>query len=73
MTRKDYVKAAEIANRYFQTAARIKPTTKKNVEVKQDAMNVAMSVQAGFVELFRSEPNFDETRFRNACEKEASE
>lgn len=64
MTRKDYEKAANIARRYWKVTY--------DVPRNSDAYNVAfmnaMMVTGAYAELFRSEPKFDEQRFRRECE-----
>lgn len=64
MTRKDYERAAGIARNYFRTAKKL-----PKGRLKEDTVCIAMAVVGAYVELFQTESNFDEKRFRDACEK----
>ena len=64
MTKKDYVKAAEITKSYREFAVSVQ----RAGQVTASAAAQADAVEAAFVALFRNDnPAFDVERFRAAC------
>lgn len=57
MTRKDYVRAAAIVRTYYQQAG-----------TNPRMLGAADCIKEAFTNFFRSESNFDVTRFESACE-----
>lgn len=66
MTRKDYVRAAEIVRSLRKVARRV---GNDNSGASIYDMRQAQAVEDAFVSLFRGDnPAFSEDRFRSACE-----
>ncbi|MEK7499297.1 MAG: hypothetical protein AAB649_01685 [Patescibacteria group bacterium] len=65
MTKKDYIRAAEIVQQYYKNAA-----YPHNPELALELQRQAIAIQGAFIALFRKGGGrFDVERFREACNK----
>lgn len=61
MTRKDYIRAAEVVNGTWKRAAEYNNDT--------NMVALAVEVERAFTEFFENQPNFQRERFIDACRK----
>jgi hypothetical protein len=61
ITRKHYIKAAELVRGRRETAELFDGNAKRRLKRE------ALAVELAFVEFFQSEPNFNQDRFQSAC------